>query len=101
MGLQMGEYNLKNMDRSYLTTLDEERAARHIYYDATDQVSQSELKDIQTILMKGNTSTQKKKMKQKKKAEAVNSTENETEQIADDNSMQKKNTKQKKRNKAV
>jgi len=104
-------YNLKNMDRSYLTTLDEERATRHIYYeydrsqdiydDATDQVSQSELKDIQTILMKGNTSIQKKKVKQKKKAEAVNSTENETEQIADDNSIQKKNTKQKKRNKAV
>merc|ERR1712117_1008276 len=101
-------YNLKNMDRSYLTTLDEERATRHIYYeydrsqdifdDATDQVSQSELRDIQTILMKGNTSIQKKKTKQKKKTEAVNS---ETDQITDDSSIQKKNTKQKKGNKAV
>merc|ERR1712062_890787 len=92
-----------NLLNRYLTTLDAERAARHIYYeydrsqdiydDATDQVSQSELKDIQTILMKGNTSIQKKNMKQKKKTEAVNS---ETEQIADDSSIQKKNTKQKK-----
>ncbi|XP_063712601.1 large ribosomal subunit protein bL19m-like [Symsagittifera roscoffensis] len=53
-------FNLKNMDTSYLTPLDRERARRHVYYeydhskdiydDATDQVSQAELRELAKVL---------------------------------------------------
>ncbi|XP_075262942.1 large ribosomal subunit protein bL19m-like [Convolutriloba macropyga] len=74
-------YNLKNMDRSYLTTLDAERARRHVYYeydrskdiydDATDQVSQRELRDIQKILAKGTSKPKKNRNSKSKQSDNV------------------------------
>ena len=69
------------LDFRYLTTLDAERARRHVYYeydrskdiydDATDQVSQRELRDIQKILAKGTSKPQKNRNSKSKQSDNV------------------------------